>query len=93
MLAELYKAKSSFPLSQAEALFQDIPIPTLSSANRESLVSPVTAEEVLLAIKTLKPHKRLGPDGLSCTNFKKCASILDPLLSNFFNALLHHSFG
>lgn len=90
MLAELYKAKSSFPLSQAEALFQDIPIPTLSSANRESLVSPVTAEEVLLAIKTLK---RLGPDGLSCTNFKKFASILAPLLSNFFNALLHHSFG
>lgn len=90
MLAELYKAKSSFPLSQAEALFQDIPIPTLSRANREFLVSPVTAEEVLLAIKTLK---RLGPDGLSCTNFKKFASILAPLLSNFFNALLHHSFG
>lgn len=54
---------------------------------------PVTTEEVL-AIKTLKPHKRPCPDGLLATYFKKFANTLAPLLWNAFNALLkQHSFG
>lgn len=81
-------------MQQAEVLFQNVTIPKLSETNRESMECPVTSEEVLLAIKTFKPHKCPGPDGLSSSYFKKSATILAPLLTNTFNALLkQHSFG
>lgn len=91
-LAKLYEAKASFPLNQVETLFQNLAIPELSDASRESMESPVTVEEVLIAIKTLKPHKRPGPDGLPSRYYRKFADTLAPLLANSFNALLKQQY-
>lgn len=93
-LSKLYEAGTAFPTRQAEKLFHNLPIPTLSTDSRESMESAITVEEVLAAIKTLKPHKRPGPDGLPSLYYKKFAAELAPLLTNAFNALLkQHSFG
>lgn len=53
-----------------------------------------TTVEVLSAIKSLKPRKRLGPYALPSLYYKKFAPELAPLLTNTFNAILRqHSFG
>lgn len=91
---QIFEAKAAFPLRQAEKLFYNLPISTLSDANRELIESTITTEEVLAVIKTLKPHKRPGPDGLPSPYYKKFATELAPLLTNIFNTILgQHSFG
>lgn len=63
-------------------------MPALDSMHRENLYQPLTAEEILSAIKTLKLGKRPGPDGLSVTYYKKFADLLSPLLERAYNSLL-----
>lgn len=68
-------------------------MPALNSEHRENLDRPITAEEILLAIKSLKLRTHPGPDGQSATYYKKFSDLLSPLLVDAYNALLDgHSF-
>lgn len=60
------------------------PIQTEDSA---SLDVPLTAEEITLALKQMKPGKSPGPDGLTVGNYKSFPDLLLPHLIKAFNNL------
>lgn len=57
----------------------------LSAEHRDLLDEPITSEETLQAIRTLKLHKSPGTDGLPFIFYKKCASQLSIPLTDIFN--------
>lgn len=61
-------------------------MPTLTTAEIESLEVPITEEELMLAIKSLKPGKSAGPDGFMVHYYKLFA---DTLKAPFLRALNH----
>lgn len=89
-LAKLYSSNIDFDFDKTKAddLFSGINLPTLERTQYDLLEKPITTLEVQNAIKSLKPHKRPGPDGFSATYFKQFSSILSPILTRAFNSLL-----
>ena len=61
-------------------------LPTVSS-DVESLLGPITYEEVEVAIKKLQPNKSPGLDGLTAEFYKHFAEIISPLLELVFNQI------
>lgn len=51
-------------------------MPTLTSAEIESLDAPISEDELLLAIKSLKPSKSPGPYGFTAHYYKAFNDIL-----------------
>lgn len=84
-LAKWYSPTQVFDKTKADTLFANISLPTLESEQYALLESPITAKEVQNAIKALKPHKKLGPDGFSALYF---VPILIPVLTRAFNPIL-----
>lgn len=59
---------------------------TLTSAEIESLEAPISEDEDLLAIKSLKPGKSPGPDGFTAHHYR---AFTDILKTPFLHALNH----
>lgn len=84
---ELYSCAQSDEGARAK-FWERISLPQMSSAQADSLMSPITAEELRKAIKQLKSEKAPGPDGLSNEFYKILApQVIDTLVS-VFNCLL-----
>jgi hypothetical protein len=45
--------------------------PTIDEEGQNSLLRPVTKEEVSAALNSMKPYKAPGPDGFQCIFFKQ----------------------
>lgn len=92
-LAKLYSHISDFKQTKADTLFASINLPTIDNEQLAHLESPITELEVQNAIKTLKTHKRRGPDGFSASYYELFAPILTPILTRAFNSILNgHTF-
>lgn len=48
-----------------EQFFTDIALPVIDQATMESLDTPLSPEEIAMAISALQTNKSPGPDGLS----------------------------
>lgn len=71
-----------------KGFWKDVVLPQMSPEQATSLVCPITAEEVKLAIKQLKNNKATGPDGLSNEFYKiQGPRLIDTLVSVFNNLL------
>lgn len=60
----------------------------LSDGERESLVGPITPEEVLKAIRSFPVGKSLGPDGLPIEFYKNHGDLLAPKLAQLYSQCL-----
>jgi len=70
------------------SFFDRLSLPVVSEDQRELLNAPISREEALTALHSLKSGKSPGPDGLTCKFYKEFEHmLLDPLL-----AMLNHSF-
>lgn len=87
-LKDLYQNTQTFDSTKLDALLSSILLPTLSVTQQETLDKQITNMEVISAIKSLKLHKRPGPDGYSATFYKHFTTLLAPLMTNAFNSLL-----
>lgn len=68
--------------------WQEITLPQITVEQATGLTRPITAEEVQLAIKQLKPNKAPGPDGLTNEFYKTLGPKLIDTLVVVFNDLL-----
>ena len=57
-------------------------LPQVDSSDNEYLKKKITKEEILTALKDMKPHKSPGSDGLSCSFYLKFFHILGDALCN-----------
>lgn len=79
-------------LNQMENFFSHLNLPTLSTEQQANLNAPISREEVLSAIKTLKNGKAPGPDGFGSEFYKEFSDLLvDPLLDMFNHSFLHNT--
>lgn len=70
------------------SFFNRLTLPVISEEQRELLNAPISREEAIIALHSLKSGKSPGPDGLACEFYKEFEHVLlDPLL-----AMLNHSF-
>lgn len=70
------------------SIFDCLTLPVVSEEQRELLNAPISREEAITALHSLKSGKSPGPDGLACEFYKEFEYVLlDPLL-----AMLNHSF-
>jgi hypothetical protein len=56
---------------QYNRTFTTGPHPTIDDPGRLSLITPVTKQEVLAALNSMKLYKAPGPDGFQCIFFKQ----------------------
>ena len=90
---ELYfKSLHNTPLSDnSDTLFNDFITKQLSSVKLETksdlLDSPITNEEILVAIRKLKTRKACGPDGIKTDMLKAGRFILVGCLNKLFNMI------
>lgn len=92
-LYNIYRDTYKFDQTHLTFLLSNIQLPSLSIEQHETLEKSITNFEAQSAIKTLKLHKRPGPDGFSATYYKRFSTLLSPLLTEAFNSLLlGHSF-
>ncbi len=80
--AELYKEQNKHSPDDIESFLSALDLPQMTV---ETVVGPITEEEVQVAIMKLKPGKAPGSDGLIVGFYQKFASILVPLLTKVFN--------
>lgn len=85
--ADLYKRAPS-DAEASKGFWERITLPRLSDTQAASLVSPITSEEISLAIKQLKNNKAPGPDGLSNDFYKILAPHIVDTLVSVFNTIL-----
>ena len=60
-------------------------LPQVDSSDNEYLKKKITKDEILTALKDMKPHKSPGSDGLSCSFYLKFFHILGDALCNVIN--------
>lgn len=62
-------------------------LPSFSINTVESLNASISKDEFILVVKSLKPHKALGPDGYTEAYYKAFVPILVPRFVVAFNAI------
>lgn len=72
----------------AVSWFNDLPLPSLTPSQLETLNHPIFLTEVLKVISSLKNTSSPGPDGFSATYYKKFSAQLSPRLVWLFNSVL-----
>lgn len=77
---DLYSTHTEVNIIDIEAYLSSIPLPTLSAADRESLDSPITVQEILDSISSFQPAKSPGSDGLPIEFYKEYSELLAPRL-------------
>lgn len=79
---ELYSSECGDKANPGESFFNKIHLPGLSEQQSLDLGKPITTQEVLEAIQSLKGGKAPGPDGFGPDFYKKMAKkIVGPLLN------------
>ncbi|CAJ2635885.1 unnamed protein product [Trifolium pratense] len=63
--------------------------PTVDEEGRQSLLRPVTKEEVYAALNSMKPYKAPGPDGFQCIFFKQYWHIVGDDIFNMVKTAFH----
>ncbi|KAM9296797.1 TBC1 domain family member 24-like [Gastrophryne carolinensis] len=86
-LADLYSNPGGNNPQKLEEFFSGIELPVAPRDCLDSMEEPITLQELLAAIKTIKPKKTPGPDGFSGLYYKKFAPLLGPHLVALFNSL------
>lgn len=81
---DLYSPKTTATPGDIVQFLEGVSLPTLSQAQRTSLDSPVTLEELQIAVASLSNNKAPGLDGLPNELFKKFGEILLPQLLEVF---------
>lgn len=69
--------------SDLEGILSNTNLRTLQEEARSELMKPVTPQEIRAALKSLKPKKSLGPDGLHPLFFQKYFHIVGESLIEF----------
>uniref|UniRef100_A0A803K7H0 Reverse transcriptase domain-containing protein n=1 Tax=Xenopus tropicalis TaxID=8364 RepID=A0A803K7H0_XENTR len=86
--SSLYDSPSLTSREKRDAFLETIPLPKLTQNERSLLNNPITEEEVITAIKTLKSSSSPGPDGLPASYYKKFKEFLTPHLTTLFNDMM-----
>lgn len=76
----LYSSESPSDLTDMEAFLQDLDFPNLSTDAIDQLDSPLTMQELTLALQNMQNNKAPGPDGFPVEFFKAFHNQLIPLL-------------
>lgn len=84
-LTELYSFAITF--ETAGNLFTQLSLSTIPRPFLQTLDVLITNKEVIEATKTLKLHKRLGPEGFSASYYKCFLDILAHLFEQAYNDL------
>lgn len=74
---------------ESDAFWENMVLPQMSSAQAESLIKPITIEEVRNAMKQSINNKAPGPDGLTNEFYKILGPKLEGVLMAIFNSFLH----
>lgn len=72
------------PSTNAEPLLEELRKRTVPTSIRDELETPITLEEIELAIHKLTAHKTPGPDGLGTEYYKEFSDTLAPHLLALF---------
>ena len=81
----LYTEKDKKPLHELEAYLEETNINKLSQEEREECEGPLTVEECQAALKSFKPNKTPGNDGLPVEFYKKFWPVIGQLCVDCFN--------
>uniref|UniRef100_A0A8C5Q824 Reverse transcriptase domain-containing protein n=1 Tax=Leptobrachium leishanense TaxID=445787 RepID=A0A8C5Q824_9ANUR len=76
----------SHPSELIDKYLSSLHLPSLSPSQSQALASPITLQDVRLAINQLPLHKSPGPDGFSDGYYRKFAGILAPRLLSVFHS-------
>ena len=76
-------AKKFEKLGEMETFLEKYNLPKLNEEEAESLIRPITADEIEAVIKKLPKHKRPGPDGPG-EFYKAFKEELTPILHRLF---------
>lgn len=74
----------------ADKLFAQLELPIHSAVQQDPLEQLISAEKVICAIKSTRPNKPPGHNGLSMAYYTTFTELLVPLLTNTLNSLLEH---
>uniref|UniRef100_A0A8C5H2E5 Reverse transcriptase domain-containing protein n=1 Tax=Gouania willdenowi TaxID=441366 RepID=A0A8C5H2E5_GOUWI len=88
----LYSSECSTDITELTSFLRNVGIPTLDAGAIEEPDSPLTLEEVIIAIKSMQNNKAPGPDGFSVEFFKKFKDKLAPFLISMYNESLERGF-
>lgn len=82
--SKLYTPENTASLSDMEAFFSTVNVPSLSPDLRQSLEGPITQEEIKAAISSMQSGKSPGPDGFPADFFKTFSNDLSSFLHIVF---------
>lgn len=83
--SSLYTSEQSPDPSLYSAFFRSLDIPIIDPEQVSELEEPFTAEEIILALRSMQSRKCPGPDGFPVEFYKAFSEKLTPLLLNMYN--------
>lgn len=88
--SKLYQAECQQQEHKIVDFLEDIPLPKLSTLDRDELEAPVRGTEILTAIKKLANGKSPEGDSYIIEFYKQFQSILSPVLTQLYNNIIEH---
>ncbi len=91
---KLYSSETNVLADSYNSFLNRIKLASLSGEQQADLNKPITREEVLEAIKSLKGGKAPGPDGFGPEFYKKMSKfILEPLTDMYIDSFKKGCYG
>lgn len=84
---DLYKNKQIVDPDACTKYLESLNLPKLSEADKTTLGTQISEDEISKSIKTLKNNKAPGPDGFSASFYKEFDRSLTPTLLKLFNSI------
>lgn len=77
---DLYASKTRYTPSELALFLQNVPFAMITDAERDTLNSPITLEELIEPLAEVLHHKSPGSDGLPVVVYSRYSDVLLPLL-------------
>lgn len=82
--SSLDNSEAPSDLTEMHSFLDELNFPTIAPDVATNLDSPLTTEEIILAINNMQSNKAPGPDGFPVEFFKKCKIKLAPILHSVY---------
>ena len=88
--SSLYESESSPDTTEMNSFLDSLNFPVINPDSAKDLDSPLSVEEITLAIRNMQNNKTPGPDGFSVEFFKRFQDKLSPLLHAVYKESLQY---